>query len=288
MTGDVPDRPPRPPAATVALAMADAVRDWPRRGPRLAGLAVFVAIAWFALFAGQCVVAAALEPLTSLLLGERAGEISWLAFPLAYAAAAAAALPVNCGTLLELHRSNLTLARGEALPDMETHPWLPRAVRSGGKARLLACAAVLGAVAVGMGISGAIAVHELAGGVAWNSTAYLAREWAKAVALALPAGICWVLFWPLPYVVVTRPDRTLLRPLAECVRLLIAAPGGFLAAGLASGAALAAGVLPWGLGLPVFGPLSGLLTAHAYRHLTGDEPGGGAGEGTVKEGAAAA
>ena len=88
-----------------------------------------------------------------------------------------------------------------------------------------------------------------------------AAGWAAGAAAA---GGLWVLFWPLPFVILDRPDLKYLRPAAACLGRLPGRWGGQVAAGTAAGALLLIGALPWGLGLPFAVPLAGLILAHAH------------------------
>ena len=193
------------------------------------------------------------------LFRDPTGYADWTttAFFLGYGLTALAFLPLNCGSLLGLHRMNLRLARREPAGFAGQGPplWSAR-----GKRRLLACQAATVPFGFGMMWAGV--------GVVWDAglTDILTTALTFA-AVATPWLGLWVLFWPTPYLILDRPDLRGVRPLAASLRGLRNDPGGHLAAGAASGLALVAAVTPWGFGLPVFGPLAGLLSAHGFDRL---------------------
>lgn len=248
---------------TTADPLWAAVRDWPRKGPRLAGLALFTAGLWFFLFAGQTFGGFAVASVFGTV-----GAAESVGFFVGYAALAVLVLPVNCGTLLGLHRVNLRLARDERVGAAEWGRlgWLPWSVGGPGKARLLVCGGVLAFFAIGIGWAGAWMVDTLR----WelllpgNGALFGQLDWVPFAAAVFPAAALWTLFWPLPYLILDRPDLRGLRPLRECWNMAAEGWGGHVVTGVASAALLTSAIAPWGALLPVLGPLTGLITAYAY------------------------
>ena len=218
-----------------------------------------VALIWMTLLMTQTLAAALLGG-----LGSAVGLFGDWPFIVAYVLAALCALPLNCATLLGLHRTNLDVARGVRHRPSRAggEPWTSRFFRNRGKRRLLACGGTLAFFAAGMGNVGGVGVMFVAETLLPNRADI--TDLMIALAAWLPAIALWVLFWPVPYLILDRPDLRGLRPLRECPRLAAGGWGGYLAAGLASGVLTAVALAPFGLLLPVFGPAAGLLTAHAY------------------------
>ena len=248
-------------------AFRAAFRDWLRHGVRIGGLVLMVALIWTTLLMTQTLAAALLGG-----LGSAVGLYGDWPFIVAYVLAALCALPLNCATLLGLHRTNLDIARGERPRPTRAggESWAARFFRNRGKRRLLACGGTLAFFAAGMGTVGGFAVLFIAE-VLLPARPYLTDE-LTALAAALPTFALWVLFWPVPYLILDRPDLRGLRPLRECPRIAAGGWGGYMAAGVASGVLVAVALAPWGLLLPVFGPAAGLLTAHAYDRMARSEP----------------
>ena len=252
---------------TPGAVLRAAGRDWRRRGPLLTGACLLATLFWCLLFVTQ--VALALG--AGWAAGVRAGgDESLGAFIVVYSLAALAAYPINCAVPLGLAGLCLAVVRGE----------LPRGGRSGegprlaplwqtrGRRRMTLCVTLLALFGTGLGVANYnlmwAAAELLAGGGAdlwrWDVT----LDWT---ATALAALVVWLLFWPLPFLIADRPDLRHVRPLRACLALPRGAWGGHLAAGAAGLVPLLVTALTLGLLLPVAGPLTGLILAHAYDRL---------------------
>ena len=253
---------------TTGGAFRAALRDWPRYGLKLGGLAILTAVLWMTLFFTQCLAGLAAADAAEVLAQIRGPDAWGWAFAFGYGLAALAALPLNLAMLLGLQRSNLAAARGEW--DLPKHrggaSWYSRLFRNRGKRRALACGGLLAFFAVGVGWAGAFLVGTIGWDFFVRGNGWIASyiDWLVGAAAVFPAAAVWTLFWPLPYLILDRPDLRGLRPLRECWRMAAAGWGGHVAVGLASAALVAVAILPWGLLLPMLAPPAGLLTAHAY------------------------
>ncbi|QDT17968.1 hypothetical protein [Alienimonas californiensis] len=83
------------------------------------------------------------------------------------------------------------------------------------------------------------------------------------IPVAVYGGV-FLLFWPVPFLCVDRPDVGHVKPLWWSLKMPAGSWGGHLAVGGAAYGLLFLGALPCGVGLPFTGPLAGLLLAHAY------------------------
>ena len=77
-------------------------------------------------------------------------------------------------------------------------------------------------------------------------------------------GVMFLLFWPVPFLCLDRPDVGHVKPLWRAVTLPDGRWGGHLAVGAAAYGLLLAGSFVCYVGLLFTGPLAGLLLAHAY------------------------
>ena len=81
-------------------------------------------------------------------------------------------------------------------------------------------------------------------------------------------GLFFLLFWPLPFLCVDRPDLGHVRPLMRSLTLPQGSWGGHLAVGASAYAILLlSSIFTCGIGVLFAGPLAGLMLAHAYDRL---------------------
>ena len=269
-TGPAAARPPgeldSPTDATLVGLLRAAGRDLLRHG-LLSGAAVAGSmILWTMLFVTQVLLGLAAFGFVAAVSNGRGDGAEAVAFLLGYGAAALAALPVNSAVPLGLANLHLAMIRGT----------LPRGRSSGeggklsplwrtrGKVPMLLC----GLLVLGLGAAEVVAVvwtagefdtelNRLAGGSDFAET-------VAVVGVAVPLFVLWTLFWPLPFVIVDRPDLGRLRPLRVCVRLARGGWGGRLAVSFLTAAAVVGCVFAWVLPLALVGPFLLLLMAHRY------------------------
>ena len=250
--------------ATLGGVFMAALRDYAAHWWLLPGSVLGAMLLWIMLFVSQVLLGIGAIFVSEPILG-RWGDLEPLGFFFGYGLGALAALPINAAVPLGLANLHLAVARGT----------LPRGGRGGegvkfaplwqtrGKRRMLLCGGLVLGVLAGQWVA-----------FAWVSNSFWFDLWAVLPGdsmltiliggYALPAILFWTLFWPLPYVIVDRPDLRHLRPLKACLTLPAGRWGGHLAIGAITAALLILGTLPWGVALPITGPLAGLLTAHAY------------------------
>jgi len=258
-----------------ALGLA-AWRDYRSRG-LLLGAAVFGAmLLWTMLFVSQTALGFGAAALAETF-GARGIDGPIFAFLIAYTVAAIAALPVNAAVPLGLANLHLAVVRGT----------LPRGQGSGegsrlaplwrarGKGRILLCAALIALVGGGIGTAGVLLVDAVIGPLArFNGPVpRILLEIAIWAAAAIPALVLWTLFWPLPFLIVDRPDLHHVRPLIVCLQLPAGRWGGHVAISLLTAAVFVGSVFAWTFPLPFVGPYLGLLMAHAYDRADRDRPG---------------
>ena len=153
---------------------------------------------------------------------------------------------------------------GMHLEAVRTRPELGTLFRTPGFWRMVLCGTILGIFGTVLGylptFAGIAFVGNLGGGGG-----------AEAVILGLfylvpmvVFGGMFLLFWPVPFFCIDRPDIGHVRPLWAAIQMPAGAWGGHLAVGAAAYGLLMAGYMLCGVGLLFTGPLAGLLLAHAY------------------------
>ncbi|QDT17969.1 zinc ribbon domain-containing protein [Alienimonas californiensis] len=258
--------------ATLGAIVVDAARDYARRWWTL-GLAVLGAeLLWIMLFVSEVLLG-----IGGVYLGGAmdnwAGEGAVWGFFIAYGVGALAALPLNAAVPLGL--ANLHLA---AVRDA-----LPRGRRSGegsrfaplwrarGRRRMLLCGGIALFVLAGQAVTALFLMDAVESDLRRATGSYDLVQALWIAAVAAPTLLVWLLVWPLPFLIVDRPHLLHVRPLKACLTLPAGHRGALLAAGFLAAALLVLGTLPWGLLLPVTGPMAGLLLAHAYDRVARTE-----------------
>ena len=188
-----------------------------------------------------------------------------------------ASLAVGSWMLSGLTRLHLDAARA-GTADVPRGPELGRLFAGPGFGRVFLAGATVGTfVAILVYAPGLV----MLGGLAWAGGAKGGGGLLEASALLLfyllPAAtmtVAFVLFWPVPFVAVDRPDLRHVRPVLACFTLPAGRWGSHVAVGLAAAGLLFLGWTTLCVGLLFTGPLAGLLLAHGYDRLTRSESGG--------------
>ena len=255
----------RPVATTLGGVFAAAGRDWLRCWLLVHGSVLAAIVLWCTLFFSQVLLGVGL-----LFLAEETDLLrrnEELAFFFGYGLGALMAFPINCATPLGLAALYLAAVRRR----------LPRGRSSGeglaisplwrarGRRRMMLCGVILLATVVGLMIGGCLTFNEfeenlLPRGGGWNDV----EELGFFLAVLFPPVLLWVLFWPLPFLIVDRPDLRHVRPLKACLTLPAGHWGGHLAIGAVTAVLLFLGTLPYFLLWPAVFPIVGLLVTHAY------------------------
>ncbi|MFH5803896.1 zinc ribbon domain-containing protein [Alienimonas sp. DA493] len=285
LTDDLDSAAPRSPRsgaadATLGAIVKDAARDLARHWWLLGLSALAAELLWIMLFVSQVLLGVGGVYLGGALDGWRGEGAVW-GFFLGYGIGALAALPVNAAAPLGL--ANLHLAAVRRV--------LPRGGRSGegsrfaplwrarGRRRMLLCGGLVLLAFGGQAVAALFVMDAVESDLRRATGSYDVVQTCWIAAIALPALIAWLLFWPLPFLIVDRPHLRHVRPLKACLHLPRGHWGGYVAIGLVSAVALVAGGLPALVGLPeiglwlcpltlpVTGPMAGLLIAHVYDRL---------------------
>ena len=156
---------------------------------------------------------------------------------------------------------------GMHLEAVRSRPELGTLFRARGFWRMLLCGLILGffgsIIGYGLPMAGMFAVLGFGGpgGGGGGELAVVLLFYGVVVGVF---GVMFLLFWPVPFLCLDRPDVGHVKPLWKAVTLPEGRWGGHLAVGAAAYGLLLAGYLTCGVGLLFTGPLAGLLLAHAY------------------------
>ncbi|NNJ24657.1 zinc ribbon domain-containing protein [Alienimonas chondri] len=258
---------PRSSSTTLGAIVRDSAKDFGRHWLLLCSTALGAQCLWIMLFVTQVFLGIGGILLgAEVLHGALPGDADVLCFFFGYGLGALAALPLNAAVPMGLANLDLAVVRGT----------LPRGGRSGegsrfsplwrprGRRRMLLCGLIVLGLLAGQLIAWALLVE------AWEREfravvgSYDALQTLAFAGFAVPTVVMWTLFWPLPFLIVERPDLRHARPLKACLTLPAGRWGGHVAISLVTAVMLFLATLPWTLLLPIVGPMVGLLLAHAY------------------------
>jgi len=258
-----------PTEVTLGSVWYSAVQDWKEHfGILLAG----VLIAWlistavtFALYFGMIIVM--FGGIAAVGAGGGGGDAAGVLFIVLMGVGmvgfAAAMLAVSCWMLLGLAGMHLEAVRSR--PDLGT------LFRTIGFWRMLLCSTIVSVFAYVLAILpmvGAMAVMEMNGGPGMGPGGGGGAEIAIILLIYgiwfAVYGLFFVLFWPVPFYCLDRPDVRHVKPIWRSLTMPSGSWGGHLAVGAAAYGLLLIGALTCGVGLLFTGPLAGLLIAHTY------------------------
>ncbi|MFH5803897.1 hypothetical protein [Alienimonas sp. DA493] len=153
---------------------------------------------------------------------------------------------------------------GMHLEAVRTRPELGTLFRSPGLWRMILCGLIVGVFNVVLSYLPSVALFGI-GAAVGGGDAFAAAGLIGLYLVPFVVGLgTFLLFWPVPFLCLDRPDLGHVRPLAAAVRLPGGSWGGYLAVGAAAYGLLMVGYLLCGVGLLFTGPLAGLMLAHAY------------------------
>ena len=249
-----------PTEVTLGSVWRAAVEDWKEQfgillaGFLLAGLIVFAA--YMSLYIGS--IAFVFIGVLASGGGPGAGPPDATFFILIgiYVLVAAVAMNAVCCWM------TLGLA-GMHLEAVRTRPELGTLFHVRGFWRMLLCGLILGffgMVLIYLPFIGVFAALGFGGGGGGELLIFLLGFTLSQLVM----GSLFLLFWPVPFFCIDRPDVGHVRPIWAGIQMPAGAWGGHLAVGAAAYGLLFAGYMLCGVGLLFTGPLAGLLLAHAY------------------------
>ncbi|NNJ24656.1 zinc ribbon domain-containing protein [Alienimonas chondri] len=156
---------------------------------------------------------------------------------------------------------------GLHLEAVRSRPDLATLFKSPGFWRMMLCGLLLGFFGTILAYLPAIGIIALIGGGGGLGGGGGGEALAMAAFYLVPTAVfggLFLLFWPVPFLCLDRPDIGHVRPLWAAIQLPAGSWGGHLAVGAAAYGLLFIGTLFCYVGLLVTAPLAGLLLAHAY------------------------